>query len=91
MQDEALLADELKIIAGEANGLTARDRESLRKSAVLLDEVLTVYGRVYFRLQDVEGQLAAAQERLREANRALIKNNVFPELKATGKIIGWHP
>lgn len=84
-QDEPLLADELKIIAGERNGLTARDRESLRKSAALIDETLTIYGRVYFRLQEVEAQLTAAQERLREANMALTKSNVFPTVSASMK------
>lgn len=85
MQDEAFLVDELKIIAGEAMGLTSKDRESLRQSAALLGETVTLYGRVYFRLKEVEGQLIAAQERLREANAALAKSNVFPATSASMK------
>lgn len=66
MQDEALLADVLKIIAGEPNGLTKDDRDSLRKSALLLDEVLKSYGTVLTSLYETQARLVAAEERLRE-------------------------
>jgi len=91
MQDESLLADELKIIAGERNGLTEKDRVSIRHSALLLDETLKSYGLVFFRLKETEAQLTAAQERLREANLALAKSNIFPTLAATTTISGWRP
>jgi len=91
MQEEAVLADELKIIAGEPNGLKDKDREALRKSAGWLDEALASYARVYFRWQETEVQLVAARERLREANAALAKSNVFPTVSAKATIIGWRP
>jgi hypothetical protein len=83
MEEESLLVDELKIIAGERNGLTSKDREFIRKGAVLLDETMTVYGRVYFRLVETQAQLSAAQDRLREANALLAKSNVFVPLTAS--------
>ena len=87
MQDEPLLADELRIIAGEAR-LSSKDRESLRKSAVLLNEALESYARVFFRLRETEARLTAIEERLREANRGLQRSNVFPTISAKTTVIG---
>lgn len=81
-QDQPLLADELKIIAGERNGLTAKDRESIRNGALLIDEIMKSYGIVLSRLNEREAELVAAKERLREVNTALTKSNVFPVISA---------
>ena len=90
MQDEPLLADELRIIAGEAR-LSSKDRESLRKGAALLNEALESYARVFFRLREAEARLTATEERLREANQALQRSNVFPTLSARATIVGAKP
>lgn len=88
-QDEALLADELKIIAGEQNGLKQKDRESLRNSALIIEEMMKFYGRAAAQLSTSEAARLAVSERLREANAALAKSNVFPTLSASGHVVGW--
>lgn len=85
-QDEALLSDQLRIIAGEAKGLTANDRESLRKSAFVLEEALRMYSSANSSLQDTKARLAAVEDRLREANLALAKSHVFPTISARWSI-----
>ena len=90
MQEESLLSDELRIMASDVRGLTAKDRESLRKSAAVLEQIFLSYATLHHTLQETGGKLAATEDRLREANAALIKEGVFAPIKGQADTV-WHP
>ena len=71
--EEALLSDQLRIIAGERNGLRAEDRETLRTSAVLIEDMLARYQSMWDEIIKGQAQLAAVSERLHETDTRLRK------------------
>ena len=90
LQEESLLSDELRIIAKDTKDLTAKDRESLRKSAEVLEHIFISYATMHTTLQQAGAKLAATEDRLREANAKLIKDGVFPPIQAAATGV-WHP
>jgi hypothetical protein len=89
LQEESLLSDELRIIAKDM-ALNPKDRESLRKSAEVMEQVFRSYSMLHATLRDTAAKLSATEDRLREVNAQLIKDGVFPPIKASGTTV-WHP
>ena len=79
--DEALLSDQLRIIAGERNALPKKDREALVSAATLIEDMIQRYQAMRDTIVEANGRLIAQSERL-----AALQPKVPLEARIGGKI-----
>ena len=79
VQDEALLSDQLRIIAGERkNKLSDAEREWLRQSAYLIEDMMAKYQSMHDSIAQANHLAKAAQERALHYQAELRQRGWFP-------------
>jgi hypothetical protein len=66
--DDHDAVSELRVIAADAGKLTANDREILKRGADELELAQCTVSTIYAQLLEAKQQLAAAQQRIKDAN-----------------------
>lgn len=91
INEEELVSDQLRILAKDARGLTAPERDAIVNGAALIENLLAQHHVLFQRLCEAQQQIAATGDRLREvesgyAARVADLNKayglVFPTLSA---------